>query len=766
MSKGSDQVIVRGAREHNLKGVDLEFPRDSLVTFTGVSGSGKSSLAYHTIYQEGQRRFLESLSSYARQFLGRMEKPKVEHVEGLSPTVSIDQKSAGHNPRSTVGTITEVLDYFRLLMARRGDPSCPECGAPIEAWSLEQIVEAIERAQGGKAIQVLAPVIRERKGEYRKELAEYRTKGFVRARIDGELRRLDEDISLHRYKYHTIELVIDRLRVEKAKLSRLREAVEQAIGMSGGLVAILEGEESYQLYSTARACPEGHGSLPELEPRLFSFNSPVGACQTCDGLGMHQSFQPELLIHDEKLSLEDGALRCFTKEGKLVYSRLGLQHLAQVGEVFGFDLETPWKKLSAKAKKAILYGSGNKAFDFKWRSSGSRYKSKGREQRSFPGVIPHLRSVYRGATARHLDRFRAESPCEECEGERLNPHARSVRFADRNLPQILGESVDGSLAFLTAVELDGNRALIGKEILQEIELRLQFLSKVGLGYLTLDRRANTLSGGEAQRIRLAAQVGAGLRGILYVLDEPSIGLHSRDHGRLLETLRALRDRGNTVCVVEHDEETMLASDYLLDIGPGAGRHGGEVVAAGAPAEVKESPSLTGSYLRGEKRIEIPEQRRKKQGELKVRGASQHNLQDLDVDLPLGCLVAVTGVSGSGKSTLVNHILKRVLRRELMKASDQPGDHKEVEGLDQLDKVVEIDQKPIGRTPRSNPATYTKLWDHVRDLYAALPESRLREYKKGRFSFNVKGGRCEGCEGAGVKILEMQFLAPVEVVCED
>ncbi|MSR37636.1 MAG: excinuclease ABC subunit UvrA [Planctomycetes bacterium] len=766
-SLAATQVVVRGAREHNLKGVDLTFPRDSLCTFTGVSGSGKSSLAYHTIYQEGQRRFLESLSSYARQFLGRMEKPKVDHVEGLSPTVSIDQKSHSHSVRSTVGTLTEVADFLRLLWSRLGIPSCPTCGSQIEAWSADRIVEAMLSDAVGQKAMVLAPVVRERKGEYRKELAEWRQKGFVRARIDGEVRRLDEDISLRRYVYHTIELVVDRLVLEVAERSRITEAVEQALVLGEGNCALIWGEQSYRAFSAARSCPNGHGSLPEMEPRLFSFNSPIGACQGCDGLGEVFGIEPELLVADPDKSVRDGALSVFTDAGKLVYSRLTLDHFEIVARTFGFRLDTPWRAMPAKAKQIVLYGSGTRTFEFRWQKQSAMFQTSGMDRIAFPGIVPHLESAYRPSRARHLDRFRASVSCPDCKGARLCAAARAVAFEGRALSTILALPVLQALTWVRGVSLRGNALQIGREILREIERRLTFLEDVGLGYLTLSRGARTLSGGELQRIRLAAQVGAGLRGILYVLDEPSIGLHSRDQERLLRTLIALRDRGNTVVVVEHDEATMRQSDFLVDIGPFAGREGGEVVSAGTPREVMADPrSLTGKYLRGELTVPVPERRRTgKLGVIAVRGAKHHNLVGIDVDFPLGRFVAITGVSGSGKSTLVHHVLKPALTEALGGAKSPVGRCISVTGCKQIDKVVEIDQSPIGRTPRSNPATYTEVWSQIRDLFALMPESLLRQYEKGRFSFNVKGGRCEACEGAGLQTLEMNFLAPVEVVCD-
>ncbi len=760
-------MVVKGAREHNLKGVDLTFPRDALCTFTGVSGSGKSSLAYHTIYQEGQRRFLESLSSYARQFLGRMEKPKVDLIEGLSPTVSIDQKSTSHSARSTVGTLTEVSDFLRLLWSRLGIPRCPQCGARVDAWSVDRIVDAMLQEHTGTAVMVLAPVVRERKGEYRKELVEWRSKGFVRARIDGTVRRLDEDIALQRYSYHTIELVVDRLTATADTRSRLAEAVEQALALADSTCALAFGDAGHRVFSAKRSCPEGHGSLPELEPRLFSFNSPAGACARCDGLGDVFGFDADLLVADADQSLRQGALSVFTPEGKLVYSSLTLEHLAMVAKAFGFDLDTPWRALTQKAKNVVLHGSGSKTFEFRWQKKSAMFETSGMDRIAFPGVLPHLERIYRPSRTRHLDRYRASVPCPDCNGTRLSAAARAVTFQERALPAILELPVGEALAWVRAVELAGNELVIGREIVREVERRLAFLDEVGLGYLTLARRARTLSGGESQRIRLAAQVGAGLRGILYVLDEPSIGLHARDQERLLRTLLALRDRGNTLVVVEHDEETMRQSDWLVDVGPGAGHQGGEIVAAGPPAVVAAMPeSLTGKYLRGELTVPMPASRRgEDRGWIEVRGARFHNLNGIDVAVPLGRLVAITGVSGSGKSTLVHHVLKPWLATALADGTPKTDRCKKVLGVTKIDKLVEIDQSPIGRTPRSNPATYTDLWTQVRDLYAQLPEARLRQYEKGRFSFNVKGGRCEACEGAGVQTLEMNFLAPVEVVCE-
>ncbi|GAB4145867.1 MAG: excinuclease ABC subunit UvrA [Planctomycetota bacterium] len=761
-------VVVRGAREHNLKGIDVSFPRDTLTTFTGVSGSGKSSLAFHTIYQEGQRRFLESLSSYARQFLGSLEKPRVDSIEGLSPTVSIDQKSRSHSARSTVGTLTEVLDFLRLLWARLGTPRCPECGETIENWSTDRIVETLLAEHDSAAAVVLAPVVKERKGEYRRELAEWRQSGFVRARIDGEIRRLDEEVVLERYVYHTIELVVDRLTIGADAASRLREAVEQAVSLGGGSCTVRLDGAGDRVFSTLRNCPRGHAALPEMEPRLFSFNSPVGACPHCDGLGEIPGFAEDLLVEDADKSLREGAIPLFNRDGKIAYGTLTLDHLAQVGEAFGFDLDTSWNRLSKKARRVILHGSGSRTFEFRWMRNGASFQTTGRDRIPFPGLLHYLERVYRPSRARHLDRFRTATTCPECGGTRLCRTARAVTLDGRTLPEVLSLDVERALSWIDGLRLEGNAARIGREVLLEIRRRLRFLMDVGLGYLTLDRRARTLSGGESQRIRLAAQVGAGLRGILYVLDEPSIGLHARDQDRLLSTLEALRDRGNTVAVVEHDRETIERSDFVVDIGPGAGDQGGTLVAAG-PVETVAGcrSSVTGRYLRGELAIPVPAARRTgRSGLLKLLGARCHNLRGVGVGIPLGRLVAVTGVSGSGKSTLVHHVLLPNLRRVLLGRGVLRDRCDGIEGADLIDKVIEIDQAPIGRTPRSNAATYTEVWTLIRDLFAALPESRLREYRKGRFSFNVSGGRCEACEGAGIRLVDLNFLAPVEVVCEE
>jgi len=767
-------IVIRGAREHNLKGVDLRLPRDALITFTGVSGSGKSSLAFDTIFREGQRRFLESLSSYARQFVGRMEKPKVDSIQGLSPTLSIDQKTVNRNPRSTVGTVTEVYDYLRLLFARLGTPHCVGCGRVLKAQTADQMAETLLRDAPGARCQVLAPVVRGRKGHYRKELEQWRRKGFVRARIDGELKRLDEPLDLARYETHTIELVVDRIVLDADKRGRIAEALESALRWADGQVSALvepEGQKARLVEFSARlACPTCGLGLPELEPRLFSFNSPHGACPECNGLGSSMSVDPKKVVPDPSKTIREGALAIMTKTGYLPYVRLRMDALGSLGRRFGFKLDQPWRSLTDAQKKLLLYGSGDDAIKirFEYQSASSGFTIKGEDRRPLAGIIPAMEEVWRESHPRHLQKFMAEQTCRGCGGARLRKEALAVHFRDQPITHFATMGVDAAAAAFADDFADPRENLIGSGILRELRARLGFLKNVGLGYLTLDRSAATLSGGEAQRVRLATQVGAGLQGVLYVLDEPSIGLHARDHHLLLGTLHDLRDRRNTVCVVEHDRDTMLASDWIVDVGPGAGREGGRIVAEGPAADVvTKGTSLTARWLRGEERIEIPATRRPGSGKaLRIEGAAQFNLKDVDVEIPLGCLVGVTGVSGSGKSTLVHLILRRELARRLHGAEEVPGAHKKLLGIEHLDKVIEIDQAPIGRTPRSNPATYTGVWDLIRDLFANQTESLARGYKKGRFSFNVAGGRCEACGGAGVRTIEMQFLADVEVTCEE
>ncbi|GJM20297.1 MAG: UvrABC system protein A [Planctomycetota bacterium] len=762
-------IVVRGAREHNLKGVDVTLPRLALSTITGVSGSGKSSLAFDTIYQEGQRRYVESLSAYARQFLGRMEKPAVDAVEGLSPTLLIDQKTVNRNPRSTVGTVTEVLDYLRLLFARVGVPHCVECDEVVRAQTVDGLVATLLERYAGRRLVLLASVVRDRKGEYRKDLEGWRLKGYTRAWIDGEERRLDEDIKLTRNKRHTIELVIDRLKPAPDKAARLAEAVEAAAKLGEGFVQVRCESDEPVSFSTRRSCPNGHGDFPEMEPRLFSFNSPHGACPACDGLGVRRRPDASKLIADPSKSIREGALRVSNKSGYMSYVRLGPKSLERVAEAFDIDLDSPWAKLPERARKLMLNGSGSRevTLEWDWTSPDGGKQVRGVDTKPFEGLLPAIERHVGLPGFKQVERFLAVRDCPECAGTRLGESARAVRFEGRRLDELCELSIEDARAFFASVQLSGRDAQLGTPILREIDHRLGFLDDVGLSYLTLDRGSRSLSGGESQRVRLASQVGSGLQGVLYVLDEPSIGLHARDNQRLIETLGALRDRGNTVLVVEHDEDTILASDHVVDIGPGAGSHGGEVLASGPASQVLRGPeTLTTDYLRGRRRIELPEQRRKGNGEkLVVRGARQHNLRNLNVTFPLGSFIAVTGVSGSGKSTLVDNVLKRALAAHFHGAEQLPGEHKRIEGLEHLDKVIEIDQLPIGRTPRSNPATYTGLMNHIRDVFAGTPEAKVRGYAKGRFSFNVKGGRCEACEGAGVNVIEMQFLPDVQVPCE-
>lgn len=770
----SNTIQIRNAHEHNLKNVDLEIPRDSMVVITGVSGSGKSSLAFDTIFQEGQRRYVESLSSYARQFIGSMKRPEVESIRGISPTISIDQKTINRNPRSTVGTVVEIMDHYRLLFARLGVPHCPKCRKPIKAQTVEQIVDGLYTSFESASITILAPIVQERKGEYRKELQELKEAGFVRARVDGTIYRIEEVPALVRYEKHTIEAVVDRITLDTKNVSRVREAVEQALHKTEEVVAFLvdkvqggTAEPEYILQGTRLACASCKISIPEIEPRLFSFNDPQGQCPECKGLGRRFQLEENLLVPDETLSLQGGAIKAQVAAGNIMFSKHGWAEFKVIAKHYGFGLDTPWKDIPEKGRHALLYGSD---VPLKWKAHregwhGSRIVDK---YEPVPGVIPVLQALWDQWHITLIQKYMSEEVCSACKGARLNPAALAVSFHGKGIAELSKWSVEDSTTFFSKLELSEREQRVGREIFKEIRSRLGFLSHVGLGYLTLDRGAATLSGGEAQRIRLAGQVGAGLQGVLYVLDEPSIGLHPRDNEKLLDILDRLRKQGNSLVVVEHDEDTMRRADLVVDIGPGAGSQGGKVVAQGHWEELLHHPdSLTGKYLSGRRRIEVPLQRRLAGpgGWLTVKGASENNLKNIDVSFPLGVFTAVTGVSGSGKSTLVNQILRKALAAHFHGALDKPGKHKSIQGLDKLDKVIEIDQSPIGRTPRSNPATYTKIFDDIRDLFANLPESKIRGYSKSRFSFNVAGGRCEECEGAGVKSIEMQILPNVEVPCE-
>ena len=766
----SEELVVRGARQHNLKNVDLELPRDKMIVFTGLSGSGKSSLAFDTIFAEGQRRYVESLSSYARQFLGQMDKPDVDFIEGLSPAVSIDQKSTSKNPRSTVGTITEVHDYLRLLYARAGTAYCPVCDEEIQAQSAEQIVDRVLENEDGTRFQILAPVVRGRKGEYSELFAELQAKGFVRAIVDGEQVRLENPPRLEKKLKHNIDIVIDRLVVKEGMRRRLTDSVESALELADGLatidfVDVEDGSPARQRrYSEKRACPNDHPlALEEIEPRTFSFNAPYGSCPECSGLGAKQEVDPDLIVPDEELSLAEGAVVVWRSSAKY-YQRL-LEGLARQMD---FDINTPWKDLSEEVRHAILFG-----LDYQVHV---KYRNRwGRERAYSTGFEGALRFIERrmdesdsNYVKDKMSGYLREVPCPACKGARLRPEVLAVRVGGKNIAELSAASIQEAQEFLAALQLDGRAHQISRPILQEINARLKFLVDVGLDYLTLARPAGTLSGGEAQRIRLATQIGSGLVGVLYVLDEPSIGLHQRDNRRLIGTLQHLRDLGNTLIVVEHDEETMDAADWVVDIGPRAGEAGGEIVYSGpVPGLLEEPRSLTGQYLSGKREIEVPQQRRSldKERVLTVRGAKENNLDNVTVSFPLGTLTAVTGVSGSGKSTLVNQILYRTLANRLNRARLVPGRHSSVKGVEQLDKVVHVDQSPIGRTPRSNPATYTGVWDHVRKLFADTQEAKIRGYGPGRFSFNVKGGRCEACKGDGTIRIEMNFLPDVYVPCE-
>ena len=762
-----DFIRIRGARTHNLKNIDLDLPRDKLIVITGLSGSGKSSLAFDTIYAEGQRRYVESLSAYARQFLSVMEKPDLDHIEGLSPAISIEQKSTSHNPRSTVGTITEIYDYLRLLYARVGSPRCPDHGYPLEAQTVSQMVDQVLTLDPEQRYMLLAPVIRERKGEHVQVFDQLRAQGFVRVRVDGELYEIDEVPALTLRQKHTIEAVIDRFRPREDIKQRLAESFETALKLGDGMATVMAldaADAAPQLFSSKYSCPVCDYALPELEPRLFSFNSPVGACPGCDGLGMAEFFDPNRVVVHPELSLAAGAVRGWDRRNAYYF-----QLIASLAKHYKFDVDAPWQSLPENVKQAVLYGSGEDPITFTYfTEAGGRSQRKHR----FEGIIPNLERRYREtespAVREELAKYISERPCPECKGARLNKAARNVFVADRPLPDIAVLPIDEAKRFFSELSLPGWRGEIATKIVKEIGERLGFLVDVGLDYLTLERKADTLSGGEAQRIRLASQIGAGLVGVMYVLDEPSIGLHQRDNERLLGTLTRLRDLGNTVIVVEHDEDAIRLADYVVDIGPGAGVHGGEIVGQGQLQDLLDAPrSLTGQYLSGKRRIEIPARRHKPNPKmtLRLRGASGNNLKNVDLDVPAGLLTCITGVSGSGKSTLINDTLFSLAANEINGSSHPIAAYKSVDGLDLFDKVVDIDQSPIGRTPRSNPATYTGLFTPLRELYAQVPEARARGYSPGRFSFNVRGGRCEACQGDGLIKVEMHFLPDVYVPCD-
>ncbi|MEO8292533.1 MAG: excinuclease ABC subunit UvrA [Actinomycetota bacterium] len=764
---GTDRLVIHGAREHNLKNVTLDLPRDRLIVFTGLSGSGKSSLAFDTIYAEGQRRYVESLSSYARQFLGQMEKPDVDFIEGLSPAISIDQKATSRNPRSTVGTTTEIYDYLRVLYARVGHPHCPKCGRPIGRQTPDQIVDQVMELPEGTRFQVLAPMVRGRKGEYEKLLGDLARKGFPRARIDGEVRDLSEPIKLPKTFKHTIEVVVDRLVARSDIRRRVADSIETALQLAEGSASILiqtgEGHEEIQNFSQSLACAFDQISFEELAPRNFSFNSPYGACPTCDGLGTHLEVDPDLIVPDPDLSVAEGAIAVWSS-GRLEYWDRVLEAVAGV---HGFSLDTPWKKLGKKAREILLYGSEEEIF--------VRYKNRYNRQRSYhttyEGVVWNIERRHdetdSDSQRDKLEQYMREIPCRACGGARLKPESLAVTLDGLDISELTRRSIRDTLAFVDAMELSERESMIAERLLREIRARLGFLVDVGLAYLSLDRGAGTLAGGEAQRIRLATQIGSGLVGVLYILDEPSIGLHQRDNRRLLDTLLRLRDLGNTLIVVEHDEATILEADHIVDIGPLAGERGGEVVYAGdLKGLLEEDRSLTGQFLSGRRQIPTPQVRRSPgPRKLVLQGAREHNLRDVTVQIPLGLFVCVTGVSGSGKSTLVQDVLLRALMQKVYGSRVLPGMHKKLVGWEQVDKIVDIDQSPIGRTPRSNPATYTGVFDHVRKLFAQVPEARLRGYQPGRFSFNVRGGRCENCAGDGQIKIEMHFLPDVYVTCE-
>jgi excinuclease ABC subunit A len=761
----SERIVISGAREHNLKDVDVELPRDALIVITGLSGSGKSSLAFDTIYAEGQRRYVESLSAYARQFLGLMEKPDVDSIEGLSPAISIDQKTTSRNPRSTVGTVTEIYDYLRLLWARIGVPHCPQCGAEITGQTQEQIVDRLMTLAEGTKFMVMAPVVRGRKGEYGKLLEQMRLEGYSRVKVNGELLRLDEEIILDKKYKHDVSVVVDRLVMKTDLRRRLSESVEAAAGLAAGLVEVEMVGDSGEtmLFSEQFACLECGTSIPELEPRIFSFNSPHGACERCHGLGFQRVIDPELVVPDPTLSLAEGALQPWNRGVTAYWRRL----IAAVADDYGVDADKPWAKLKKSEKEVFLYGTGGKRHQVTYTN---RYGRRRSYKVRFEGIVNQLQRRYEETDSEtnreRIESYMAEQPCPQCDGARLRPESLAVKVGGISIAEYTGLSARAAGEWIAALEMTETERAIARLIVREITERLAFLENVGIGYLSLGRSARSLSGGEAQRIRLATQIGSSLVGVMYVLDEPSIGLHQRDNEKLIGTLDRLRDLGNTVIVVEHDEGTMRAADHLVDLGPGAGEHGGYVIAAGTPDEVAKDPaSLTGQYLSGVRMIEVPAERREPRGALLVRGAREHNLKGIDVTIPLGVFCCVTGVSGSGKSTLVNETLHHSVANRLHQAKLRPGAHDGVDGLSQIDKIINIDQSPIGRTPRSNPATYTGVFDHIRQLFTQTQESRARGYKPGRFSFNVKGGRCEVCRGDGQIKIEMHFLPDVYVPCE-
>ena len=762
-----NSIIIKGAKEHNLKDINIEIPRDKLVVITGLSGSGKSSLAFDTLYAEGQRRYVESLSSYARQFLGLMEKPDVESIEGLSPAISIDQKTTSRNPRSTVGTVTEIYDYIRLLYARIGVPYCPNCGKKIEKQTIDQIIDSVMSLEEGTRIQVLAPVVRGKKGEYTKLLQDFQKEGFVRVRVDGEVYELTDDIEIDRKKKHNIELVVDRLVVKEEIRTRLTESVETALKYANNLVVIDIPGDKEVLYSQNYACPDCNISIEELTPRMFSFNNPFGACPTCTGIGYLMKMDEDLIVPDKNKTLYDG-IKAFGASTMKKGDTMAKMYFESIAKHYGVEIkDVPIKKLPRWFLEKILYGTGDEAIDFEYTS----YAGTRKFTSPFEGVLPTLDRRYNETKSQGMrdfyEMYMSESACQTCHGARLKKESLSVKVGDKNINELTDMSIDKIKDFLNTLQLNNKDKMIADQILKELNKRLQFLIDVGLEYLTLSRSAGSLSGGEAQRIRLATQIGSGLTGVLYILDEPSIGLHQRDNEKLLATLRKLRDLGNTVLVVEHDEDTMYAADQIIDIGPGAGVHGGKVIAQGTAEEIKLVPeSITGQYLSGKKQILVPKKRRKSNGKaIEVKGATEHNLKNINVKFPLGQFICVTGVSGSGKSTLVNEILYKTVAKEIYGSNEKPGKCKEIKGLENVDKIINIDQSPIGRTPRSNPATYTGVFDVIRDIFAATQEAKMRGYDKGRFSFNVAGGRCEACSGDGVLKIEMHFLPYIYVPCE-